>query len=53
LAACDAGASLAVNVPKLTRINTVGEESELTVNSGKITVHLTKAAPVYLLLPLL
>lgn len=47
----DARVELPVSVERVTRVNTVGERSELKAVGGNVSVDLNKGAAVYLLLP--
>jgi len=45
----DAKVELPTSAQQITRINAMGEESELKVEAGRMTVELKKGAPVYLI----
>ncbi len=47
----DARVSLATEARQVTRVNGMGERSELVVREGRVEVELKAGAPVYLLLP--
>ena len=47
----DALVELPVTVQRATRVNGIGEESELHVQAGRVSVGLKKGAPVYLVYP--
>jgi hypothetical protein len=47
----DARVELPTPAKRVTRINGVGEQSELQVQAGRVSIELKKGAPVYLLYP--